>query len=87
MLANYHTHTPRCGHAIGSERQYIERAIEEGFKVLGFSDHTQGALAASIAVGMEAVIFEKHFTLSHDLKGPDHWFSAEPNELKNWATL
>lgn len=40
MLANYHTHTPRCGHATGSECQYIERAIEEGFKVLGFSDHT-----------------------------------------------
>lgn len=40
MLANYHTHTPRCRHAVGSEREYIERAIELGFKVLGFSDHT-----------------------------------------------
>ena len=40
MLANYHTHTPRCGHATGTEREYIERAIEKGMKVLGFSDHT-----------------------------------------------
>lgn len=39
MLANYHTHTPRCNHAIGNEREYIERAIECGFTVLGFSDH------------------------------------------------
>ena len=39
MLANYHTHTPRCGHAIGSEREYIENAIKANIKTLGFSDH------------------------------------------------
>ena len=40
MNANYHTHTVRCHHAIGSEREYIEKAISRGFKKLGFSDHT-----------------------------------------------
>ena len=39
MLANYHTHTIRCKHAVGSEREYIESAIDKGFKILGFSDH------------------------------------------------
>lgn len=39
MVMNYHTHTPRCHHAVGSERAYIERAIEAGMSVLGFSDH------------------------------------------------
>lgn len=39
MLANYHTHTSRCGHAQGEDREYVERAIEGGFKVLGFADH------------------------------------------------
>ena len=39
MIANYHTHTPRCGHARGSEREYIEQAIAHGFSELGFSDH------------------------------------------------
>ena len=39
LLANYHTHTVRCLHAVGTERQYIEKAIEKGFKCLGFSDH------------------------------------------------
>ena len=53
--------------------------------ILGFSDHSQGSLAASVAVGMGAVIFEKHFTLSHDMAGPDHWFSADPMELKEWV--
>lgn len=39
MLKNYHTHTWRCRHASGTEREYIEAAITRGFKVLGFSDH------------------------------------------------
>lgn len=38
--ANYHTHTTRCKHASGTEREYIEKAIEAGYDVLGFSDHT-----------------------------------------------
>lgn len=39
MTANYHTHTTRCHHASGSEREYIERALQNGLMVLGFSDH------------------------------------------------
>ena len=39
MLANYHSHTYRCNHAVGEDREYVERAIERGLKVLGFSDH------------------------------------------------
>lgn len=37
---NFHTHTTRCRHAIGTEREYIEKAIEAGYQVLGFSDHS-----------------------------------------------
>lgn len=40
VYANYHTHTVRCGHAVGSETEYIENAIRGGLKLLGFSDHT-----------------------------------------------
>ncbi len=39
MLANYHTHTERCMHAKGEDREYVEQAIKGGMKVLGFSDH------------------------------------------------
>lgn len=52
---------------------------------LGFSDHTQGAVAASVAVAFGACVFEKHFTLSHDLPGPDHWFSETPEGLAEWV--
>lgn len=40
MIANYHTHTKRCNHASGEEREYIECAIRGGIKILGFSDHS-----------------------------------------------
>lgn len=40
MRTNFHTHTSRCGHAAGTDREYVEAAIEAGVKVLGFSDHT-----------------------------------------------
>ena len=39
MLFNYHTHTKRCNHAEGEDREYVEKAIEGGMKTLGFSDH------------------------------------------------
>ena len=39
MKANYHTHTQRCLHAQGTEREYILEAIKAGVSVLGFSDH------------------------------------------------
>ena len=40
MIVNYHTHTPRCHHAVGAEREYVERAIRAGFKKFGFADHS-----------------------------------------------
>lgn len=39
MIANYHTHTPRCRHASGSETEFVQSAVEEGLEILGFSDH------------------------------------------------
>lgn len=39
MLFNYHTHTKRCNHASGEDHEYVEKAIENGVKILGFSDH------------------------------------------------
>ena len=37
---NFHSHTVRCQHATGEEREYVEQAISEGFEMLGFSDHS-----------------------------------------------
>jgi histidinol-phosphatase (PHP family) len=39
ILADYHMHTPRCQHALGPMRAYVERAVELGLSEVGFSDH------------------------------------------------
>ena len=52
---------------------------------VGFSDHTAGSTASIMAVALGATLFEKHFTLSKDLPGPDHWFSESPESLALWV--
>ena len=36
---NLHSHTYRCGHALGSDEEYVRAAIDAGFETMGFSDH------------------------------------------------
>lgn len=57
MIANYHTHTWRCHHAAGEEKEYVEQAIRGGLKILGFSDHTPypypGGYVSETRMGMD----------------------------------
>ncbi len=39
LPVNLHTHTARCHHASGTEREYVEAALAAGMTTLGFSDH------------------------------------------------
>ena len=39
FIANYHTHTKRCGHAKGEDEEYVLEALGHGLRYLGFSDH------------------------------------------------
>lgn len=58
--------------------------LEKAFNLpVGFSDHTQGIIAALLARALGACIIEKHFTLDRKLSGPDHTASLEPAELAN----
>ena len=36
---NYHTHTFRCGHAYGTDEEFVLEAINQGFRFIGFADH------------------------------------------------
>ena len=38
-MRNYHTHTERCGHAWGTDDEFVQAAIDAGYEVLGFSEH------------------------------------------------
>ena len=52
-----------------------------GFPV-GYSDHSEGSLAASISVALGAVLVEKHFTTDKTLAGPDQAASSSPEEFR-----
>lgn len=49
---------------------------------IGFSDHSEGITAALGARALGATVIEKHFTLDRTMKGPDHWFSSDPKEMR-----
>ncbi|MEO8414431.1 MAG: N-acetylneuraminate synthase family protein [Ginsengibacter sp.] len=50
--------------------------------VLGLSDHTIGNAMVLGAVALGARVFEKHFTDSNELEGPDHKFAMNPVSWK-----
>lgn len=52
LLANYHTHTPRCMHATGEEEDYVRQAIQCGYQILGFADHSPWPYQSDFVSGM-----------------------------------
>ena len=69
-IANYHTHTYRCGHARGEDRQYVEEAIQAGIKTLGFSDHAPMPFPSGHHSGFRVQMrdAEDYFSSLSDLK-------------------
>jgi N-acetylneuraminate synthase len=58
-------------------------ALQKKYDVpVGFSDHTLGTFMAFAAVTLGANVYEKHFTTSRALPGPDQQGSMEPRELE-----
>ncbi|MFX1451345.1 MAG: N-acetylneuraminate synthase family protein, partial [Promethearchaeota archaeon] len=61
----------------------VIQTLKQAFQVpVGFSDHTMSTTIPSICIALGACIIEKHFTLNRSMKGPDHKFALEPDELK-----
>ncbi len=59
------------------------QTLKDAYNIpVGFSDHTLGWEVTLAAVALGADIIEKHVTLSRSQKGPDHFFSLEPDEFK-----
>lgn len=58
------------------------RTLADAFACpVGYSDHAESAMAAPMAIALGATIYEKHFTISRDMEGPDHAASLEPAAL------
>jgi len=49
---------------------------------IGFSDHSQGWEAAMLSISLGCCLVEKHFTTNHQLNGPDHKMSMNPEQFK-----
>jgi sialic acid synthase SpsE len=54
---------------------------------VGFSDHTIGLTAASVALAKDACAIERHFTLDRFMEGPDHILSSTPEEMRDLVSL
>ena len=58
--------------------------MKKKFKVdVGFSDHSLSLVSGALAYSA-GQSYEKHFTLSRGMIGPDHKSSLLPNELKEY---
>jgi N,N'-diacetyllegionaminate synthase len=64
----------------------MEQMRKEFSLPVGYSDHTLGIEVPIAATALGASIVEKHFTLSKDMKGPDHAASIEPVDLKRMVS-
>lgn len=70
LKLNLHTHTFRCNHADGKEREYVERAISAGVKILGFADHSPQPFPGGYVSGMRMRMsqIEDYVNTIHNLK-------------------
>jgi len=53
MRVDMHNHTTRCNHAEGSIEEYIQRAIELGVDIYGFSEHAPMDFDPKYRLGFE----------------------------------
>jgi len=61
----------------------VIKTMQASFEIpIGFSDHSLGIHIPVAAVANGAKVIEKHITLDRKMKGPDHNFAIEPDELK-----
>ena len=68
LVYNYHTHTSRCGHAVGEDEEYVTKAIELGIKRLGFSDHVFFPNVSQPRVRMNEDEVDNYLSSIHHLK-------------------
>ncbi len=78
----------QCTAAYPAQVEELELSVITTFRdrypelVIGLSDHQDGIAMSLVAYMLGARVMEKHFTLSHSLKGTDHAFSLMPEGMR-----
>lgn len=61
----------------------VMSTLAEKFNLpVGFSDHSIGLTASTVALSLGAAMIERHFTLDRFMEGPDHILSSDVKELQ-----
>ena len=64
------------------------RAMDELARIsgapVGFSDHTTSTQTGAWAAARGACLLEKHLTLDRNARGPDHFFSLDPGQMRDY---
>lgn len=65
------------------------RTLKQRYKniLVGYSDHSDTIYPSILAMGLGAILIEKHFTLSKKINGPDISSSMNKSELKNLINI
>ncbi|QYR23827.1 histidinol-phosphatase HisJ [Paenibacillus sp. sptzw28] len=93
MRIDYHTHHARCGHAIGTLEEYVQRGIDIGLDQIGLSDHMPllhvdpAAYLPEMAMPMEELprYVEECFELKEKYKGRiDVRVGLEGDYIEGW---
>jgi len=67
-IADYHMHTPLCGHAVGEPVEYAEAAIEAGLEEIGFSDHAPFVHYEDPGVTMNVKQLPEYYRMIEDVR-------------------
>ena len=83
---NLHTHTKRCNHAAGEDREYVEAAIEAGMTVLGFSDHCPQFFPADDYYSNFRMFPEQAFDYAESVRALQKEYAADIRILLGFET-
>ncbi|WP_280769598.1 histidinol-phosphatase HisJ family protein [Salipaludibacillus daqingensis] len=96
MIIDYHTHHERCGHATGSIRDMIEKAIQQGISHIGISDHSPLYIyeedhfnpGMTMAKSEFPNYYKEIFELKEEYKGMiDVRLGVESDYFEGWETF
>lgn len=68
ILADYHIHTPLCGHAVGQPKEYAQQAVAVGLKEIGFSDHAPFVHMVDPGVTMDIKQLPEYYRMIEDVR-------------------